>query len=145
MKLNLTLRKITEIMQGKLVGGNPDEKVLSFVTDSRIVSASDAFIALKGQNFDARQFIPQVLEKGARVVVAQEQGFTVPTNTSAAFILVKDPRMALQELAKYHRLQHTLKLAAITGSNGKSVLHTKLLRLRISKDFFVCPLSARAR
>ena len=131
MKLNLPIRKITEIMQGKLVGGNPEEKVTSFVTDSRIVTASDAFIALKGQNFDARQFIPQVLEKGARVIIAQEQGFTVPAHTTAAFILVKDPLRALQELAKYHRLQHTLKLAAITGSNGKST--TKQMLCAICK------------
>lgn len=120
MKLNLTLRKIAEIMQGKLVGGNPEDKIASFVTDSRVVSPGDAFIALKGKNFDARQFIGQVLQQGARVVVAQEEGFAVPQGSQTAFILVKDPLVALQELAKYHRLNSTLKIAAITGSNGKS-------------------------
>ena len=47
MKLNLTLRKVADIMKGKLVGGNPEEKIVSFVTDSRVVAPGDAFIALK--------------------------------------------------------------------------------------------------
>ncbi len=120
MKLNLTLRKITEVMDGKLIGGNPEEKVTSFVTDSRVVAPGDAFIALKGEKYDARQFIAQVLQQGALVVVAQEDGFTIPAHTKAAFILVKDPLTALQALAHYHRQNSTLKVAAITGSNGKS-------------------------
>ncbi|MBR4591617.1 MAG: UDP-N-acetylmuramoyl-tripeptide--D-alanyl-D-alanine ligase [Elusimicrobiaceae bacterium] len=120
MKLNLTLHKIAEVMQGELITQNPDEKIMSFVTDSRIVSPGDAFIALQGKNYDARQFITQVLEKGARVVIAQKEGFKIPPHANASFILVKDPLIALQELAKYHRLNSTLKVAAITGSNGKS-------------------------
>lgn len=120
MKLNFTLRKLTEVMHGKQVGGSPDTVVTSFVTDSRIVAPGDAFIALKGEQFDARQFIGQVLEKGANVVIAQEEGFTVPTNTKAAFILVPDTKRALQAISKYHRQHSTLKVAAITGSNGKS-------------------------
>ncbi len=120
MKLNLTLRKIAEVMEGKLVGGDPSQVVQSFVTDSRVVAPGDAFIALKGANYDARQFIPQVLKQGASVVVAEEKGFTVPSGAKAAFILVKNPLVALQTLAKYHRLNSTLKIVAITGSNGKS-------------------------
>ncbi len=120
MKLNMTLRKITEVMQGRCVGGNPEDKIVALVTDSRVVSAGDTFLALKGRNFDARQFIPQVIEKGARVIIAQEDGFKIPKTNQAAFVLVKDPLKALQQLAKYHRLNSTLKVAAITGSNGKS-------------------------
>ena len=120
MKLNLTLRKIAEVMEGKLVGANPEDKVTSFVTDSRVVSPGDAFIALKGEKYDARQFIPQVLQQGAKLVVAEEAGFTVPANTQAAFILVKNPLLALQALSKYHRQNSTLKIVAVTGSNGKS-------------------------
>ena len=120
MKLNFTLRKLAEVMHGKQVSGSPDTVVTSFVTDSRIVAPGDAFIALKGEQFDARQFIGQVLEKGASVVIAQEAGFTVPQPTKAAFILVPDTKIALQTIAKYHRQHSALKVAAITGSNGKS-------------------------
>lgn len=119
MKLHWTVRKMAEITGGSLQSDTPDMQVASIVTDSRIVSKGDCFIALKGEHFDAREFIPQVLEKGASVVVA-EKGYSIPAGTSASFILVDDSLKALQALAKYHRLNSTLKVAAITGSNGKS-------------------------
>ncbi|MGN0024607.1 MAG: UDP-N-acetylmuramoyl-tripeptide--D-alanyl-D-alanine ligase [Candidatus Avelusimicrobium sp.] len=120
MKLNLTLGKIAEIMQAKLISAHPETKVSSFVTDSRVVAQGDAFIALKGHNHDARHFIPEVLKKGASVVVAESEGFTVPEGAQASFLLVENALKALQALARYHRLNSTLKVAAVTGSNGKS-------------------------
>lgn len=119
MKLNLTVAKIADIVKGELISNAPDTKVTSFVTDSRMVCPGDGFLALKGHNFDARQFIPDVLKKGASVVLAQK-GFDIPAHSNASFILVDDSLKALQTLAKYHRLNSTLKVAAITGSNGKS-------------------------
>ena len=67
MKLNWTLQKIAKITNGELQTKNPDTVITSFVTDSRIVTKGDGFIALKGARFDARQFIPDVLKKGAAV------------------------------------------------------------------------------
>ena len=119
MKLHLTVGKIAEITEGTLVTGKKEKIVTSFVTDSRIVTKGDAFIALKGTKFDAREFVPQVLKKGASVIIAEE-GVQIPAKTTAAFITVKNSLKALQSLAKYHRLNSTLKVAAITGSNGKS-------------------------
>lgn len=119
MKLNLTLSKIAEITGAELVSSAPDTKVTAFVTDSRVIRPGDAFIALKGKNHDARRFIPEVLEKGAAVVLA-EKGFGLPAGSQASFLLVEDSLKALQKLAKYHRMNSTLKVAAVTGSNGKS-------------------------
>lgn len=119
MKLNLTLHKIADITGGELIGGSPDTKITSFVTDSRVVTAADGFIALKGARFDAHDFIPDVLKKNVAVIIAHKD-YPVPTQTKTAFILVEDTLKALQALAKFHRLNSTLKVAAITGSNGKS-------------------------
>ena len=119
MKLHWTVRKIAEITGGTLQSSAPTTQVTSLVTDSRIVGKGDCFLALKGERFDAREFIPDVLKKGASVIIAQK-GYKVPANATASFIWVNDPLQALQALAKYHRLNSTLKVAAITGSNGKS-------------------------
>lgn len=119
MKLHLSLRKIAEITGGELQSTSPEAVVTSLVTDSRVVTPQDAFWALKGERFDARQFIPDVLKKGVRVVVA-EKGFAAPADAQVSFIWVDNALQALQKLAKYHRLNSTLKVAAITGSNGKS-------------------------
>ena len=131
MKLNFTIRKIANITGGNLQSNTPETVITSFVTDSRAVTAGDGFIALKGERFDARQFIPDVLQKGAALVIAQK-GYTGPVTDTASFIWVKDPKHALQELAKYHRLHSTLKVAAITGSNGKST--TKQMLRAICKQ-----------
>jgi len=120
MRLNMTLQQMASVMHGRLISTDPQMKVQALVTDSRVVGNGDVFIALKGQKFDARQFIPDVLARGAAAVIAEEDGFTVPAGSQASFILVKQALPALQELAKYHRLHSTLKVAAITGSNGKS-------------------------
>ncbi len=119
MKLNWTLRKIAEITHGELQTNTPDALITTLVTDSRVVTPGDGFIALKGSNFDARQFIPQVINQGAGVVIAQK-GYTGACPKDASFIWVEDPLKALQALSKYHRFHNPLKVAAITGSNGKS-------------------------
>ena len=119
MKLNWTLRKIADITGGELKGGMPETKITSFCTDSRVVTETDGFIALKGARFDAHDFIPDVLAKKVALVIARKD-YPVPAKTASAFILVEDTLRALQALAKYHRLISTLKVAAITGSNGKS-------------------------
>jgi len=119
MKLNLTLAKLASITGGLLHCANEQEKVLSFVTDSRIVSEGDIFWALKGQSHDAHRFIADVIEKGAKCIVA-EKGKAEVAKAKADVLEVEDTLRALQTLAKYHRQNSTLKIAAITGSNGKS-------------------------
>ncbi len=119
MKLNLTLQQIAHIIGGELQTQMPQTKITAFCTDSRTITPGDGFIALKGARLDARQFIPQVAKQGAAVIVAQK-GYQVPAHIHTSFIWVEDPLKALQTLAKYHRAHHTLKVAAITGSNGKS-------------------------
>lgn len=120
MKLNLTFSKTAEIMKGELVSKTPLAKVSAFVTDSRVVGAGDAFIALKGLKHDAHEFIPQVIKQGAVLVVAQKERCPQISNEAVSVIYVQDTLKALQLLAQYHRLNSTLKVAAITGSNGKS-------------------------
>lgn len=121
MKLNLTLPKVAEIMGAKIYNAQPDQKITSFVTDSRVVVAGDCFIALKGQNHDAHKFIGEVVQKGAAVIVANAtelEQLSIPANV--AVLAVEDTLKALQAAARYHRLNSTLKIAAVTGSNGKS-------------------------
>jgi UDP-N-acetylmuramoyl-L-alanyl-D-glutamate--2,6-diaminopimelate ligase len=50
------------LLSGELLGS--DAEFLRVVTDSRAVQAGDLFVALKGDNFDAHDFVPEVLAKG---------------------------------------------------------------------------------
>lgn len=120
MKLNLSLSKLASITGGTVLAGDPQMPVASFVTDSRVVKPCDAFVALKGLSHDAHVFIPQALQNGAKLIIAEKDKLPSISDPSVAVLAVADTLKALQETAKYHRLNSTLKVAAITGSNGKS-------------------------
>lgn len=120
MKLNITLSKAAEIMNGQLRSKTPQAKLNTLVTDSRVVAKGDAFIALCGLKHDAHKFIKDVVKKGASLMIAQEGKLPAGLPKTLSIITVENTLTALQELAKYHRVNSTLKVAAITGSNGKS-------------------------
>lgn len=120
MKLNLSLSKLAAVTGGTLILGDAQQKLDAFVTDSRVVRSGDAFWALRGQNHDAHVFVPEVIKKGAQIIVGEKAHLPEISASSVAVLAVEDSLKALQELARYHRLNSTLKVAAITGSNGKS-------------------------
>ena len=64
-------------------------------------------------------FIGDVVKKGASVIIG-EKGRIPVVPESVAVLEVEDSLKALQALAKYHRLNSAIKIAAVTGSNGKS-------------------------
>jgi UDP-N-acetylmuramoyl-tripeptide--D-alanyl-D-alanine ligase len=88
----------------------------SVQTDTRKLKKNDLFFALKGPNFNGNHFVKQALEAGAAFVIIDEKEFEVAGKT----MLVEDVLFTLQELATYHRLQFTIPVIAITGSNGKT-------------------------
>ena len=87
-------------------------------TDTRTLQSGDLFVALKGDNFDAHEFLQQAGEKGAVAAMAQH-GLL---ESGLPGLEVVDSKIALGELAAAWRAQFTLPLIAVTGSNGKTTL-----------------------
>lgn len=87
-------------------------------TDSRSVGAGNLFVALRGERFDAHDFLPQVAQHQVAAVVAEAvpQGLTVPA------LIVPDTRVALGQIAHYWRQQFKMPLIGVTGSNGKTTV-----------------------
>ena len=89
--------------------------------DSRSVSIGDLFVAVKGPKFDGHNFVAEALERGAsaaivsRIPVDGEQ--TVNENR---LVIVKDTMVALQSLARAARYRMSGRIAAVTGSVGKT-------------------------
>ncbi|GHT39519.1 hypothetical protein FACS189437_03110 [Bacteroidia bacterium] len=127
MNLNLTAERLAEIIGGRIINGRPQTPFNSFVTDSRTINAGQNFWALKGGKFDANDFLQDVINKGAAAVVAERAENLDLKNT--AFIRVPNALAALQTLAGQHRREMNLKVAAITGSNGKSTTKQMLLAI----------------
>ena len=100
-------------------------------TDSRKIIKGCLFFALKGPNFDGNKFAQSALDKGAKYVVVDDEGY-IKKNDKV--FLVKDTLMALQSLATYHRKKLNLTIIGITGSNGKTTTK-ELIREVLSKKY----------
>ena len=89
-------------MHGELRQGAGEKLAGRIGTDSRTAQAGDLFFALKGEQFDAHDFLDEVAGKGvAACVVARGKKFP-----PGAVIEVDDPRAALGRLAAAYRAIH---------------------------------------
>jgi len=86
-------------------------------TDTRTLQPGDLFVALKGERFDAHDFLEQARNQGAVAALA-EHGLT----SALPGLLVADSKQALGQLAAGWRSQFSLPLIAVTGSNGKTTV-----------------------
>ena len=87
-------------------------------TDTRSLQPGDLFVALKGEHFDAHEFLPQARARGAVAAIARH-GLL---EAGLPGLEVADSRVALGQLAAGWRSQFSLPLIAVTGSNGKTTV-----------------------
>jgi len=110
----LTLSEIANMTGGELHGA--DVMVNAVATDSRLVEPDQLFIALKGERFDAHDFVAEITGKAAGALVNTLVDSKIPQ------VLVADTRQALADLAASWRAQLSMPVIALTGSNGKTTL-----------------------
>jgi UDP-N-acetylmuramoyl-L-alanyl-D-glutamate--2,6-diaminopimelate ligase len=96
-------------------------------TDSRKIEPGEAFVAMPGVREPGTRFIPDALARGAGFVVAApsfELDAVWPATAAARLVRRDDPVAALGELAgAYFKTNAlTLKLAGVTGTNGKTTV-----------------------
>lgn len=119
--------KIESLLQatgGNCVGDPDSRKRLGSIrTDSRIIQPGEIFVALRGERFDAHDYVPQVAAAGAGCCILE----CVPEHTlSVPVILVRDTERALGDLARYRRAHmkalYAPQVIGITGSSGKTTV-----------------------
>src|SRR5713101_6029394 len=67
---SVTLGEIAKAVNGKLLG-NEAAIVTDVTHDSRQAGPGCLFVAIRGELFDAHQFVPQVIEQGADGVLSE--------------------------------------------------------------------------
>lgn len=128
--IKLTLQKIAEILGGRLVGSG-EISVENISTDTRQAVENGLFFALKGEKFDAHDYLENAIAQGCvAVVVERERSVAVPQ------IVVADTRLALGDLAKWLKAQLNPKTVAITGSSGKTTV--KEMTAKILQKMTAC-------
>ncbi|MGH7731854.1 MAG: Mur ligase family protein, partial [Candidatus Eiseniibacteriota bacterium] len=88
-------------------------------TDTRQLAAGSLFVALKGERFDAHDFLPDAKRRGAAAAVVRRG---TPTVDGLAYFEVADTLAALGLLARARRrlLPAGSPVVAVTGSSGKT-------------------------
>ena len=126
------IHQLAKSVHGDLHCGDANVSVTNVSTDTRTIGAGSAFFALKGENFDAHNFLDKAAAAGAAVLVVDR----VPEGVdfgSAAVVVVEDTLNALQAFAAWYISQLDVTVVGITGSNGKTS----------TKDFALSVLSER--
>ena len=120
--MQLTLAQAAGWLTGAQVVGDSATAVARVHSDTRTLRPGDLFVALKGERFDAAQFLAQARTQGAVAALCQRDARGLLEAAGLPGILVDDVRRALGELAHGWRRQFELPLIAVTGSNGKTTV-----------------------
>ncbi|GAA1958326.1 UDP-N-acetylmuramoyl-tripeptide--D-alanyl-D-alanine ligase [Microbacterium aquimaris] len=138
----LTIAQLARIVSGRPVlsgDDTPDTVVSGTVdTDSRNIGPGDVFVAKPGETTDGHLFVPGAAEAGASLALVEH-----PVDAAVSQIVVDDVVTAIAELAKHVvatvRGRGDLRIAGVTGSNGKTTTKNLLARILEEEGGTVAP------
>ena len=95
-----------------------DAELTGVAVDSRKVRPGDLFVAIQGARVDGHDFAARAAAAGARALLAERR----PSDLRAGFpvVIVRDVVAALRRFASTLKRRMGFRLAAITGSAGKT-------------------------
>lgn len=120
LSLALLAKYLPESLAPQMLHGDADFDSVS--TDTRTVKSGDLFVALRGERFDAHQFLDQALERGVCGLVLEE----ARPDLKLPQLIVHDSLTAMGQIGALNRDLFTGPLTAITGSSGKTTVKTML-------------------
>ena len=122
-----TLAQAAAWTKGKATG---DAALDAVTTDSRQVQEHALFLPIKGERFDAHDFIAKAVDCGAAAVVSHRENEEYPVPT----LYVEDTAQALLDLAGGYRQLCGGKVVGVTGSVGKTTTK-ELLHATLAQAF----------
>ena len=114
----MQLKVLARALSPRRVIGTLDREVESIAYDSRRVQSNTLFVAVRGEKSDGHQFVDQAIGQGANVIVAERE----LSSPRATCLVVDNSREALADVSTsfYRAPARKLKLAGVTGTNGKT-------------------------
>jgi UDP-N-acetylmuramoyl-L-alanyl-D-glutamate--2,6-diaminopimelate ligase len=112
------VRALQEASMNARVAGDLPDRITGITDDSRAVVPGGAFIAVRGSAADGHEYIAKARAAGAAVVIAEDASRA----EGGPAILVRDGRRAaaIAAAAFYGTPAKSLRLVAVTGTNGKT-------------------------
>jgi UDP-N-acetylmuramoyl-tripeptide--D-alanyl-D-alanine ligase len=114
-----TVKELLASVSGAIHQGSEDTLIKSVSTDTQNIGSGCVFFALKGERFDAHNFLGKAVQAGVEVLVVGHIPEDVDLGNTT-IIKVADPLTALQQFAAWYRRSLDIKVIGITGSNGKT-------------------------
>ncbi|MFR5264110.1 UDP-N-acetylmuramoyl-L-alanyl-D-glutamate--2,6-diaminopimelate ligase [Clostridium sp.] len=115
----MLLKELLKNSKYSLVKGKDDIEIKNLCYDNRKVKDGDVFLCIKGFKVDGHSFIEDAIEKGAKVIVLEED-----RNIDADITIIKvdNTRKALAEMSSnfFNNPKDKLKIIGVTGTNGKT-------------------------
>lgn len=115
----MQIKTLLEELEYTILAGSNSTEVTTLVYDSRKVEKGSVFVCISGTVRDAHDFIPDVIESGASVVVVEKE---VPIIPNVTYVKVQNTREALAYMsaAYFGHPADKLKTIGITGTKGKT-------------------------
>lgn len=109
------------------------ENISKITIDSRKTDKNSLFIALKGENQDGNNFLPQIINNGCTIAIISDATiYENYQNNQIKLILVQDDFISLNLLAQYSRSRSQALIIGITGSVGKTT-SKEMLKLALNQ------------
>jgi len=117
----ITGKEVADAVRGLIAKGDPAKPFAGISTDSRSIGPGYLFWAIPGERFDGHDFVEKVSESGAAgaVIIKEKVDHLFPTH-GMTLIAVEDTLKALGDFANLWRTENSAKVAAVTGSAGKT-------------------------
>ena len=120
----MNLKKILAGLEGIKAKGEVDKEVTTIEKDSRNVVEGSMFFAIKGFSADGTQYISSAIERGAKVILVDEETDirTINLPADVTLLVVPDARYAMAICACnfYDNPSRKVKLIGVTGTKGKT-------------------------
>jgi UDP-N-acetylmuramoyl-tripeptide--D-alanyl-D-alanine ligase len=125
------LSAIASWCEGRHLGA--DVEVRAVGTDTRTITPGELFVALRGENFDAHDFVAEAEARGADALLLHRD-----VATDLPRVLCADTQEALGEIAAGMQKQRNGVVVALTGSNGKTSVKALLqgILARAGRTYF---------
>ncbi len=122
--MRLSLEQVVSWVVGELkqAGAAAPAEISGYSINSRTLEPGDLFFAIRGERFDAHDFVEEAFRKGAAAAVVSRSraGELAVLPDAKPLVLVDEPLQALQALAAAVRRSWGGRVVAVTGSAGKT-------------------------
>src|SRR3989338_7314407 len=130
------VNELIDATKGRLINQARNTIIRGISIDSRTMHSQDAFIAIKGSNFDGHDFIDEAINKGASCIIKESGSEAKGRGRRVTFIEVQDTTKALGDIARFQRRKFNIPVIAVTGSNGKTTTKEMIAHI-LSRKFKV--------